>query len=85
MAFSESVIITCFTRSGGRCECRRDHPEHRGHGRCKVRFSRSEGWVARPRVSSAPETVQNCELVCPECSELVDADRVQTIASSARA
>jgi hypothetical protein len=72
MAFAESVLINCFTRSVGRCECRRDHPEHRGHGRCKVRFTRTEGWVAYRVIRNAPETATNCELLCPNCAELAE-------------
>jgi hypothetical protein len=73
MAFTESVVISCFNRSDGRCECRRDHPEHRGHGRCKVRFTRTEGWVAYRVIRNAPETSSNCELLCPNCVELAEA------------
>ncbi len=52
---------------------RLDHPEHRGHGRCKVEFSRHEGWVARRVNRNAPEIFQNCELVCLTCFALEDA------------
>jgi hypothetical protein len=74
MAFSESVIITRYTLSGGRCECRRDHPEHRGQGRCRAHFTRNEGWVAFRVNPTAPETVKNAQLLCPECAELAEAD-----------
>jgi hypothetical protein len=73
MSFPESVIISCWNRSDGRCECRRDHPEHRGHGRCRSRFSRNEGWVAYRVIREAPETTQNCELLCPNCRDLTEA------------
>ena len=74
MNFSDFVIGSCFTRSGGRCECRRDHPDHRGHGRCKARFGRNEGWIACPRTGTQAASVQNCTLLCPACAELTEAD-----------
>jgi hypothetical protein len=73
MAFADSVVISCFARSGGRCECRRHHPEHGGRGRCRVRFSPSEGWVAYRVIRNAPETVKNCQLLCQSCFELASA------------
>jgi len=85
MSFPESVIISCYIRSEGRCECRRDHPEHRGHGRCKALFSRNEGWVAYRVIRNAPETVQNCELLCPDCAELAEAGWRPLSAAVARA
>jgi hypothetical protein len=84
MVFPESVIIRSFIRSDGRCECRRDHPEHRGHGRCKARFSRDSGWQAHRLSHSATATFQNCELLCPECFDLTEASWTPEAAVAAR-
>ena len=62
-----------FNRSAGRCECRGDHAEHRGRGRCNATFSRDEGWLARRLNRDLPDTARNCELLCPECFALVEA------------
>jgi hypothetical protein len=85
MAFSESVIVSSFIRSDGRCECRRDHPEHRGQGRCRTQFSRTEGWIAYRVVRNGPENLQNCQLLCPACADLAEAGWRPEVASSARA
>jgi hypothetical protein len=70
MTFPESVIISRFTLSGGRCECRGDHPQHRGSGRCRARFGRNEGWVAAAIDPRGSETMKNCQLICPDCNWL---------------
>ena len=71
MAIDESIRITCFTRSGGRCECRRDHPGHPGaHSRCKATFSYVAGWTAHRVIRNAADSVVNCEVLCPACFAL---------------
>ena len=77
MAFSESVKDQAFTRSGGRCECNRQHldldaPHH--DGRCPNTFTRHGGqWEAHHIVSvsaGGSDSLSNCEVLCLACHSL---------------
>jgi len=77
MAFSESVKDEAFKRSGGRCECNRQHTgindaPHHG-GRCSKTFTRHGNWHAHHKVSlkaGGSDTLSNCEVLCIKCHEL---------------
>lgn len=78
MAFSEAIRDQAFARSGGRCECHRQHngldAPHHG-GRCPRTFTRYGGqWEAHHIVSvlaGGPDTLSNCEVLCIPCHQLV--------------
>jgi len=71
--FPESVKDQAFARSGGRCECHRDHigkqAPHHG-GRCSATFTRHGSWEAHHINAYGPETLSNCEALCTTCHEL---------------
>jgi 5-methylcytosine-specific restriction endonuclease McrA len=77
MAFSEGTKDEAYKRSGGRCECTRDHPgrpeaPHHG-GRCPRTFSRSSGWEAHHITSVAArgtDALSNLEVLCTTCHQL---------------
>lgn len=80
MAFSETVKEQAFQRSGGRCECTRQHSgqqsaPHHG-GRCPVMFTRYGGqWEAHHRVAvdaGGQDTLSNCEVLCLTCHKLTE-------------
>jgi hypothetical protein len=71
MAFSQSVKDDALKRSGGQCECTRQHPgrteaPHHG-GRCSNKFGR---WHAHHTTAGGPDTLSNCEALCVPCHEL---------------
>lgn len=73
MAFSEELVRTAWSRSAGRCECRR---ESHGYGeRCgqsllwwtmRGRVS-AGGWDAFRRTSWGTDVLANCEILCAAC------------------
>lgn len=75
MAFSEAVKQQAYKRSGGRCECTRQHlgalnAPHHG-GRCPSLLL--YGWHAHHKVSvlaGGSDTLSNCEALCVRCHEL---------------
>ena len=74
MPFPESVKDQAFARSGGRCECTRQHPNsptapHHG-GRCSTTFTRHGAWEAHHAVAGGLDTLSNCEAVCLTCHVL---------------
>ena len=77
MAFSEMVKDQAYARSGGRCECQRQHDgliaPHHG-GRCPKTFTRHGGqWEAHHKVaviSGGLDTSSNCEVLCISCHQL---------------
>jgi hypothetical protein len=73
MPFSETVKDQAFARSGGRCECHRDHTgenaPHHG-GRCPKTFTRHASWEAHHISAGGPDTLSNCEVLCVPCHEL---------------
>lgn len=74
MAFSETVKDEAFKRSGGRCECTRQHPgrtdaPHHG-GRCARTFTRQGSWEAHHITAGGPDTLSNCEALCVTCHQL---------------
>ena len=76
MAFSDKVVEEAWKRSGGHCECKR---EHCGHGaRCnkqlvwdnRGRDGARGAWEAHHITSSnneGPDILSNCEIICIEC------------------
>lgn len=76
MAFSETVKDQAFARSGGRCECQRQHQgltaPHHG-GRCPETFTRYGQWEAHHKVAvsaGGSDTLSNCEALCVTCHQL---------------
>ncbi len=72
MEFSEKVLREAFSRSGGRCECRRASHLH-GDQRCPRTLSWAlhgkdpEGWAAHHISAEASDTAGNCEILCFSC------------------
>jgi 5-methylcytosine-specific restriction endonuclease McrA len=76
MAFSETVKDQAYRRSGGRCECNRQHAgataPHHG-GRCPNTFGRNGSWHAHHRTAVAAggsDDLSNCEVLCIPCHQL---------------
>jgi hypothetical protein len=74
MAFSEATKDAAYRRSGGRCECTREHAgmpgaPHHG-GRCSATFTRHGAWEAHHIVAGGPDTLSNCQVVCVRCHRL---------------
>ncbi len=77
MAFSDTVKDDAFKRSGGRCECHRQHPgrtdaPHHG-GRGPRTFGRHGAWEAHhitAESAGGPDTLSNCEVLCEKCHQL---------------
>ena len=74
MPFSEEVKDQAYIRSGGRCECQRQHSglyaPHHG-GRCDRTFTRHAGqWRAHRIVGGGLDTLSNCEALCLTCQQL---------------
>lgn len=77
MDFSESTKDEAYKRSGGRCECHREHTNkiNAPHysGRCASTFSRHGNWHAHHKIavkSGGDNTLSNCEAICVKCHEL---------------
>jgi 5-methylcytosine-specific restriction endonuclease McrA len=76
MAFSESVKDEAFKRSGGRCECTRQHAGHDAPhhgGRCPSTFIRYGAWEAHhitAVASGGSDGLSNCEALCTRCHKL---------------
>lgn len=80
MAFPQSVVDQAFARSGGRCECARQHPgriEAPHHGsRCPrtfMRTGRGTSWEAHHITAESvggSDTLSNCEILCITCHSL---------------
>lgn len=77
MAFSSTVILQAWNRSGGRCECGRSTCGH-GYSRCGkylVWTARGDdhspyGWEAHHKTavaSGGADTLSNCEILCIPC------------------
>lgn len=80
MEFSESVIDQVFARTGGKCECTRQHADktapHHG-GKCPHAVLRYGLGIPRPIKSEqagGKPTADNCEIVCTDCNVLIDAE-----------
>jgi len=75
MAFPDSVKDQAFARSGGRCECTRQHSSvweapHQER-RCPRTFTRYGGnWEAHHIAVGGPDTLSNCEALCLTCHSL---------------
>jgi len=77
MAFTESTKDTAYKRSGGRCECTRQHSgrtdaPHHG-GRCFITFPRNGNWQAHHKTAvsaGGSDSLSNCEVLCTKCHEL---------------
>lgn len=73
MAFSEAIKDQAFARSGGRCECYREHQglnaPHHG-GRDTTTFTRHGAWHAHHINANGPDTLSNCEALCVTCHQL---------------
>jgi 5-methylcytosine-specific restriction endonuclease McrA len=77
MAFSVETKDEAYKRSGGRCECTRQHSfisdaPHHG-GRCRNTFSRQGKWEAHHKLSvshGGDDSLSNCEVLCPKCHQL---------------
>lgn len=75
MPFPENVVKEAWTRSGGKCECKRTNHGHSGRcNRTLLYGSRgsetSYGWEAHHIVaedSGGLNTLSNCEILCMDC------------------
>jgi len=75
-SFPDSVIQQAWKRSGGRCECKRDHWWHRP-GRCNQDLveddrgkEKATGWEAHHKTAQekgGPDILSNCEILCQRC------------------
>lgn len=82
MTVPESIKDEVYKRSGGRCECSRQHvgvldATHHG-GRCITRFTRDGYWEAnfkKPLGGGGSMNVSNFEALCLSCYKLVKASR----------
>lgn len=77
MAFSETTKNEAYKRSGGRCECTRQHQGNAQaphHGvRCARTFTRHGNWEAHHITaisSGGSDSLSNCEVLCTECHKL---------------
>lgn len=78
MPFPQRVIEEAFVRSGGRCECHREHPgrtEAPHHGaRCPRTFTRYGGGFEAHHITAesagGSDTLSNCEILCTTCHQL---------------
>jgi len=74
--FPDKVVKEAWKRSGGRCECTRDHEWHKGR-RCPQKLNwddrgkeKQTGWEAHHKISQAAggsDTLSNCEILCQNC------------------
>jgi len=75
MPFSEQVKDDAFRRSGGRCECIRQHSSHL-NGRGSATFTRYGGqWDAHHITAESVgggNGLSNCEVLCLRCHKLTD-------------
>lgn len=73
MEFPQYVKDQAFVRSGGRCECNRDHKgqyaPHHG-GKCPNTFTKNGAWHAHHISANGPAILSNCEVLCIRCHEL---------------
>lgn len=73
MAFPQSVIDDAWSRSGGKCECKRTGHGHTG--RCnrtliyndRGKDDSSGCWEAHHIDPDGPDTLSNCEILCCDC------------------
>jgi 5-methylcytosine-specific restriction endonuclease McrA len=76
MSFPQDVINAAWKRAGGRCECKRQCPEHLGR-RCNKELDPKNNvsgkkWHAHHIVSQeagGSDTLENCEILCIKCHE----------------
>lgn len=71
MAFDAAVRLQALFRAGDRCECTSDvcgdHPDN--DGRCQEPIGRVGQFHAIKKDPAGPDTLDNCELICPACFE----------------
>lgn len=79
MAFTEQTKDEAYKRSGGRCECDREHPwvqgaPHHG-GRCPTKVTRhgAEYHHKTAVASGGSDYLSNCQVLCLTCHRLVHA------------
>ena len=82
--FPDEVVEAAWKRSRSRCECERDHSWHRPF-RCHQRLLKGYrgkdshfGWEAHRVDSNGPDTLSNCEILCPRCLRLIQASTLRT-------
>lgn len=79
MAFSADTHAKAFKRSGGQCECTRQHAgmvgaPHHG-GRCPKRLTGNQDWHAHHKTavkSGGTDDLGNCEVLCIPCHQLTE-------------
>lgn len=80
MEFSEAVVDQVFARTGGKCECTRQHAgrtaPHHG-GRCPhamLRYGLGIPRAIKTEGQGGKATAENCEMVCIDCNILIEAE-----------
>ena len=74
--FPDEVIEASWKRSKSQCECERDHSWHRSfrcHQHLLKRYRGKDShfsWEAHHADSNGPDTLRNCEILCPRCARI---------------
>jgi len=77
MAFPECVKDDAYKRSGGQCECARQHtgatdaPHHGGRCPTKVTRHGAEYHHLVSEEAGGSDTLSNCQVLCVTCHRLV--------------
>ena len=75
MPFSDEIARAAWSRSEGRCECRRQghaHGERCGQSllwTMRGSDSASGGWEIRRRTTWGTDVLANCEILCSACQK----------------
>ena len=79
MAFTEETIDKVFARTGGKCECTRQHEGHKSPhhgGRCPravLRYGLGEPHHIKDPNNGGSDSLENCEYICYECKLAIQA------------
>jgi hypothetical protein len=72
MKFSQKTIIEAWTRSGSKCECKKESHHHEGRCNKPLSFNNLEGyrngiWQANCINPHGNDLASNCEILCLDC------------------
>ncbi len=79
MAFTEETVDKVFARTGGKCECAREHagqksPHHGGKcPRAVLRYGLGEAHHIKDPSAGGSDSLENCEFICYECQHAIQA------------